>query len=167
MLADLTAQARRRGLNDTRWCQAAGVRKETLSRLRKRGNCDLATLTALARAAGAQLAVTAEPVARHGTEGHFPDEVGRDREERLLELVASGSCDPRAWRLEGPPFFMAGLAVTAASSARLDRRRLLAVAEALHPGSSLPEVFAYWLARSPVRPSRFVPMLKQRMRHAA
>jgi hypothetical protein len=60
----------------------------------------------------------------------------------------------------GPRFFMAGLAVMMASSPGSDRSRLLALAEALHPGMSEPAVFARWLAQGPLRPSRFLPMVQ-------
>ena len=90
---------------------------------------------------------------------HFPQRIDREYEEHLLALCASGDLEPRAWRALGPAFFMAGVAVMLASVSGFDRRRLLALAETLHPGSSLPEVFAIWLARGPVRPSRFLPML--------
>jgi hypothetical protein len=63
-------------------------------------------------------------------------------------------------------FFMAGLAVMRASVPELDRRGLLSLAELLHPGSSEPVVFEQWLKRSPVRPSRFLPMLAMEMKHA-
>jgi hypothetical protein len=93
--------------------------------------------------------------------------VSRDYEERLLELCASRGLDPKRWAERGPRFFMAGLAVMLASVPELDRRGLLALAEQLHPGASEPAVFAKWLERSPVRPSRFLPMLAMELKHAA
>ena len=63
-------------------------------------------------------------------------------------------------------FFMAGLAVMLASVPEFDRRSLLDLAEALQAGSSQVEVFALWLERSPLRPSRFLPMLLAESRHA-
>lgn len=167
ILLELTACARARGMNDAQWCRVAEVRKETLSRLRKRENCDLGTLAALAAAVDARLHVVSQALVAVTEDGHFPAQVNREYEERLLDLVASGSFDPRAWRAAGPAFFMAGLAVMAASTSGFDRRHLLAVAEALHPGSSHPDVFALWLERSPVRPSRFLPVLRERTRRAA
>ena len=93
-------------------------------------------------------------------DGLFPVHFDRDYEERLLDLCASGEVDPGRWRRYEPAFSMAGLAVVLASvPAKFDRRSLLGVAEALHAGSSQVEVFARWLERSPVRPSRFLPML--------
>jgi hypothetical protein len=162
LLSDLTALARLRGLNDTQWCQAAGVRKETLSRLRRRDSCDLGTVAALAGAVGARLGVTSSPGPEVSEDGHFPAQVSREYEARLLDLLSSGRHDPQTWLAEGPPFFMAGLAVMAASANGFERRGLLSLAEALHPGSSRPDVFALWLERSPVRPSRFLPMLRHR-----
>ena len=171
LLSHLTALARQRGLNDAQWCRAAGVRKETLSRLRRRDNCDLGTLAALADAVGARLSVTgvtSSPGREVSKDGHLPAQVSREDEARLLDLLSSGRLDPQTWLAEGPPFFMAGLAAMAASADGFDRRRLLSLAEQLHPGSSQPDVFALWLERSPVRPSRLLPMLQQRLnRHAA
>jgi hypothetical protein len=74
--------------------------------------------------------------------------------------------DPARWSSLGPKFFMAGLAVMLASAPHFDRRALLTLSESLHPGASEPEVFARWLKRSPVRPSRFLPMLDVELRHA-
>jgi len=166
VLSNLRQEARRRGLNDSSWAAAAGLRKETLSRLRGRATCDFATLEALARAVGATLTVASGPPVATTPDGHFPAAVDRDYEARLLALSASGTLDPEAWRGAGPLFFIAGLAVMLAGVRGFDRGRCLALAEALHPGSGSPEVFARWLARSPLRPSRFLPMLKAR-RHAA
>jgi hypothetical protein len=167
LLAALSAEARRVGLNDAQWADAAGVRKETLSRLRGRTSCDLATLAALAGAVGA--ALTVQPRASRGlsADGHLPARFEREYEDQLLALCASRDLTPGRWRTLGPAFFMAGLAVMLASAQGADRRNLLALAEALHPGSSLPEVFALWLRRSPLRPSRFLPMLAVRSADAA
>ena len=98
--------------------------------------------------------------------GQFPARVDRDYEDRLLRLCASRSLDLKQWDAAGPPFFMAGLAVMVSCVAGVeqrtaDRQELLALAEELSPGASDPEVFARWMKRSPVRPSRFLPMLKK------
>lgn len=167
LLDRLTHSARARGLNDSQWASAAGLPKETLSRLRRRESCDLATLNALAEAVGARLAVLEGPPPTASTDGHFPSRIDREYEARLLALAASGSLDPARWRATGPAFFMAGLAVVLASVSGSDRRGLLALAESLHPGSSHPDVFQAWLARSPLRPSRFLPMLRAELRRAA
>jgi DNA-binding phage protein len=167
LLQNLSVQARERGLNDAAWCRAAGIRKETLSRLRKRSNCDFATLAALADAVGARIGLLSASPVELTSDGLFPASVDRDYEQRLADLVASKDFDPNSWRLAGPAFFMAGLAVLAASVSGLDRRRLLEVAEHLHPGSTRTEVLSLWLERSPVRPSRFAPMIRQRSRNAA
>jgi hypothetical protein len=167
VIAALTGEARRRGLNDAKWAEAAGVRKETLSRLRSRTSCDYSTLEALAAAVGLTLGVASPESPALSADQHFPQRIDRQYEERLLALCESGDLEPRAWSALGPGFFMAGLAVMLASVSGLDRRRLLALAEALHPGSSLPEVFALWLASSPLRPSRFLPLLAARARRAA
>jgi len=97
----------------------------------------------------------------------FPELFDRDYEERLLSLCASDSLSYRAWSRLGPAYFMAGLAVVMASVPQFDRARLLALAERLYPGSSKHAVFARWLKLSPLRPSRFLPMLLQRLPRAA
>jgi hypothetical protein len=167
LLDSLTLAARNKGLNDTAWASSAGFSKETLSRLRRRSSCDLSTLIALADASGASLSVTlaAQPVTT--SDGHFPRELSRDYERQLLTLCASGKLDPAVWAATGPVFFMAGLAVMLASNADADRCGLLALAEVLHPGISEVPVFARWLKRSPLRPSRFLPMLAMEAKHAA
>jgi hypothetical protein len=58
-------------------------------------------------------------------------------------------------------FFHTGLAVMLASARGYDRSGYLALAAALHPGITTPEVFSAWLAQSPVCPSRFLPMLEK------
>lgn len=100
-------------------------------------------------------------------DGRFPTQLDRDYEEQLLDLCASGNVELERWRRWGPPFFMAGLAVMVASVPEFDRRSLLDLAEALHAGSSQVGVFALWLERSPIRPSRFLPMLLAGSRRAA
>jgi DNA-binding phage protein len=167
VVAALTSQARGRGLSDAKWAAAAGVRKETLSRLRSRTSCDYATLEALASALGLTISIAAPASRALSSDQHFPQRIDREYEEHLLTLCASGDLERGAWCALGPAFFMAGLAVMLASVSGFDRRRLLALAEGLHPGSSLPEVFAIWLARSALRPSRFLPMLLARTRRAA
>lgn len=167
LLALLSDEARRRGLNDAQWAQAACIRKETLSRLRGQDSCDFATLQALATAVGARIGVRGPLPAPLSPDGHFPAEVDRDYEGRLLELSASDDLQPESWRRLGPPFFMAGLAVMLASVSGFARRRLLELAETLHPGASLPEVFNLWLARSPLSASRFLPMLRARLKRVA
>lgn len=165
VLTNLTARARDCGLTATAWADRAGVRKETLSRLRGRATCDFSTLNALAEAIGARLTVTEPPVATTGR--HFPASMDRDYEQRLLDLCASRTLNPDRWELLGPSFFMAGLAVMLASTRDFDRRSLLALAEELHPGASEPTVFARWLKASPLRPSRFLPMLSVQVKRAA
>ena len=166
MLNSLTLAARSKGLNDSAWAAAAGFSKETLSRLRRRSSCDLSTLVALADASGASLCVAAaQPAAT--ADGHFPRELSREYERQLLTLCASRNLDPAAWATAGPAFFMAGLAVMLAADAQADRPALLALAEVLHPGATEVPVFARWLKRSPLRPSRFLPMLAMEAKHAA
>ena len=167
LMESLTVAARNKGLNDASWASAAGFSKETLSRLRRRDSCDLSTLMALGDAVGASLSVTVAAQPAMTSDGHFPIELSRDYERQLLTLCASGQLDPTVWATAGPAFFMAGIAVMLASSAGADRRRLLALAEVLHPGATDVSVFARWLKRSPLRPSRFLPMLAVESRHAA
>ena len=166
LLADLTARAREAGLTDTAWAERAGVRKETLSRLRGRSTCDFATLSALAAAVGVRL-VAAAPSSAASSNPHFPDRMDRDYERQLLNLVTSRNLDPVRWEQLGPAFFMAGLAVMLAGTPDFDRRSLLALAETLHPGATEPAVFARWLAHSPLRPSRFLPMVSAMVNRAA
>jgi len=158
LLESITPAARRRFGSDRRWAAACGLPPETLSRLRKRASCDLRTLEALASAAGFRLVL-----APAGADGSA---FGREREDALLDLAASGDTDPELWRRYGEPFFMAGLAMLLASARGFDRRRYLELAEALHPGTSHPEVFALWLERTPVSPSRFLPLARHRSRRA-
>jgi hypothetical protein len=167
LLGSLTVAARQKGLNDTAWAAASGFSKETLSRLRRRSSCDLSTLLALAETAGSRLSVSVAAQPMTTSDGHFPNELSRDYEQELLALCASGTLNPAAWASVGPAFFMAGLAVMLASNPDADRRGLLKLAETLHPGATELAVFATWLRRSPVRPSRFLPMLAMELKHAA
>ena len=167
LLATITHAARVRGLNDSQWAAAAGLPKETLSRLRRRTSCDLATLVSLASAVGARLAIVPRSPVMTTPDGHFPDRVDRDYESRLLNLVASGNYDATAWCALGPAFFMAGLAVMLASRRGANRRALMVLGDALHPGMSHPDVFNAWLVRSPLKPSRFLPMVRAGVRDAA
>jgi len=167
LLEALTSRARALGLNDTDWSARAGMRKETLCRLRSRSSCDFVTLVALAEAVGSRVVLSDSQAPEFSRAEHFPTRVDREYEERLLTLCASRTLDTRKWGALGPPFFMAGLAVMLASDAQFDRRGLLGLAEQLHPGASEPAVFRQWLRHSPVRPSRFLPMLAVAVSHAA
>jgi hypothetical protein len=154
--------AKARFASDAGWAQAAGLPPETLSRLKSRASCDLATLDALAASVGYKL--VAVPDAQPRPESEL---FGREREEALLELCASGNADPEVWRTYGSGFFMGGLAVMLAGAPGFDRERYLRLAEVLHPGVSTPEVFALWLEQSALRPARFLPMARKRLRVAA
>ena len=151
--------AKGRFSTDSGWAEASGLPKETLSRLKRNPSCDLRTLGALAQSAGYTL--VAVPASVQGGE-HMPDSFGRKYEDDLLDLCASGSVDPNIWRAHGPGFFVGGLAVLLASARGFERERYLGLAETLHPGVSTPEVFAMWLKRSPLRPSRFLSMARRR-----
>ena len=166
VLDELTHVARACGLNDTEWAARASVPKETLSRLRRRQNCDFRTLLALANAVDVRLGIVDETLPALTQDGHFPAKLDRDYEEKLLKLCASRSLTPQRWTAVGPRFFMAGLAVMLASVVGFDRRGLLCLAEHLSPGASQPEIFARWLKHSPLRPTRFLPMLEMWVKHA-
>jgi len=167
-LVALSQRARNLGFSDTEWALRAGVRKETLSRLRHRQSCDFETLRLLAEAVGAGLGVLEEDPPDSTLDGHFPATLDRDFEERLVELSVSGNHEPERWARTGPRFFMAGLAVMLASAGNVDRRGLLDLAERLHPGASEVSVFTRWLDRSPLRPTRFLPLVDvARRTHAA
>lgn len=163
----LTLRARAAGITDTAWAARAGVRKETLSRLRARDTCDFATLSALAGAVECRLGVLDLAAVAAAMDGHFPRRLNREYEEKLLQLCASRTLDAARWQELGPRFFMAGLAVMLAGDRKFDRRGLLDLAEQLHPGASEPEVFARWIEHSPLRPSRFLPLLDALVARAA
>ena len=170
LLAAMTCQARARGLTDRQWASAAGVRHETLCRVKQRGSCDAATLEALARGCGLELALRQPNPALDATETVadqlFPAHLSRDLEERLVMLSAHDDVDPAHWRALGPGFFVAGVAHLVASANGLDPDgRFAKLAETLHPGVRSLEAFRMWLARSPVKPSRFLPMVRQLRRH--
>lgn len=166
ILATLTRQARARGLSDSGWAERAGVRKETLSRLRRRQSCDFETLRRLAEVVGARLGVHETGLPDTAADGHLPAHIDREYEDRLVELCASNDLDPARWTTAGPRFFMAGLAVMLASAVDARRRDLLELAEQVYPGASEVAVFTRWLERSPLRPSRFLPLVDERRRHA-
>jgi hypothetical protein len=157
MLETMAHAARRDKLSHRAWAEKAGVRPETLSRLKQRGDCDLVTLAALAGAV--ELRLTLVPRLKMS----MPQRFSRDDEERLLVLCASRSLDLATWAEAGTPAFMAGLAVMLAGVRGAKRPALLSLAEALYPGMSSIDIFQAWLKKSPLRPSRFLPMLAQRM----
>lgn len=167
LLRTFTERARLLGMTDSAWAARAGMPKETLSRLRRRTSCDFASIVALADAVAMRLTAVDIGDSHASSDSHFPSTVDRDYEERLVELCTSRNTDPSRWAKCGPPFFMAGLAVMVASMSGFDRRALLACAENLHPGAGEPAVFQRWLDSSPVRPSRFLPMIAARVSHAA
>jgi hypothetical protein len=166
LLESLTAAARAARLSDAAWARRAGVPKETLSRLRGRATCDLATLHSLASALDCELAVVPASESA-GPDGRWPRRVDRAYEARVLDLLASGSQSLDAWRLLGPAFFVAGLAVTLASVSGFERRRYLALAERLHAGSTVPAVYQQWLDATPLPPSRLLPPLRAARENAA
>jgi hypothetical protein len=166
LLAAMTRQAQARGQTDRQWAAAAGLRHETLCRVKRRGSCDASTLEALARGCGLEIVLRAPDSTPRGTymaaDPLFPLYVSRDLEERLLMLCAREDVDPARWRALGPGFFVAGVANLVASANGLDPDGHYAtLAETLHPGVRSLEAFRLWLARSPVKASRFLPMLRE------
>ena len=159
LLQQMASAVKAKYATASEWASASGLPKETLSRLRSKPSCDLRTLVSLADAAGCTL--VAVPRATRAGE-HMPNVFGRDYEDALLDLCASGNADPNAWRATGPAFFMGGLAVLLAGARGFERERYLRLAEALHPGVSTPEVFATWLKQSPAKAARFLPMVRRR-----
>lgn len=93
------------------------------------------------------------------TQPHTPKPVDRKAEEKLVRLCVGGDYRPSRWRRAGDRRTMAGIAVMLASQPDFDRPRFLALAEALYPGMSTVEVFGPWLKSSPVRASRFMPLV--------
>jgi hypothetical protein len=157
MLEVMGNEALRANLSNTDWAARAGVRAETLSRLKQRGDCDLATLAALAVAVNLRVALVPR------LKMSVPKQFDRDDEERLLVLCASRSLDLAHWRTVGSRFFTAGVAMLLASVNGFDRQAWLQLAEALYPGMGSLNTFGLWLKKSPLRPSRFLPMLAQRL----
>lgn len=98
------------------------------------------------------------PVAAHRRAPRW----GRHEEARVVELCARGDFRPSRWLRAGDAHTLAGVAAMLASERGFDRRRMLALAERLHPGMSTPGVFGQWLARAPVEAARFLPLLRQR-----
>lgn len=166
LLTSLRDAARARGLSDAQWAARAGVRAETLARLKGRETCDLDTLVRLAAVVQATVDLQWGSARPESTAARWPEAFSRDDEERLARFVAHGTLEPRAWLRQGPPYFMAGLATLVASLPGYERRRYLELAETLHTGITTPEVFEAWLRDGPVEPSRFVPMLSAEVAHA-
>ena len=167
VLADLSTAARRQRLSDSAWARLAGLPKESLSRLRRRSDCDWMTLDRLARALGLHLGALPTANDSLSADGHLPLALTREDEDRLRQLALSGDLDPSLWRAQGPTFFMAGFAVLLASSRDFDRPGLLDLAETLHPGMSEPAVFNLWLQRTPVEPSRWFAQLDAEQLHVS
>lgn len=92
---------------------------------------------------------------------------GREDEERVLELCASGDFRPSRWLRAGNPHLLAGVAAMLASVEGFDRNRMLALAERLSSSMSTVEGFGQWLAGTPLRAERFLPLLQAKIRPAA
>jgi hypothetical protein len=158
LLAGLSEAASARGLSDSAWARQAGLPKESLSRLRRRSDCDFSTLARLADAVGCRWSLV--PAASAAVDGHLPVDCPHDLEQSLLALCAAGDTTRAHWQALGPPFFMAGLAMLLAGSDASPRQPWLALAEQLHPGISEPGAFQRWLDRSPLEPRRFLTLLE-------
>jgi len=153
LFAGLARHAEHAGMSGRTWAGKSGVRAETLSRLSRREDCDLSTLASLAAAVGLEVAL--RPIVAR----EMPASIGRKDEAALLELCASGTTDVARWMGAGPRYFLAGLAVLTAGRRGANREALLLLAEALFPGMTATGEFGRWLEASPVKPSRFLPML--------
>lgn len=101
----------------------------------------------------------------HVPERKMPARMARDAEAALLDLCASGSLDVRSWIDAGPRYFVGGLALLPSNARGVDREGLVALADALSPGITDPVEMNQWLAPSPLRASRFFPMIEERMSH--
>lgn len=167
ILHALRTQVHGRGWTDRHWAGAAGIRHETLSRVLHRGHCDTVTLEALARACGAALRLASADTLESDATGRWPRSLGRESEERILELAARGNLDVPTWRAAGPSFLMAGLALMLSTQDDFDRRGLAALAEELHPGIGGHAAFRRWLRESPLKPSRVLPMIRQQRKFLA
>lgn len=165
VLATLRAAARGRGFTDSAWATRAGLRKESLSRLQRRQDCDWATLAALAGAVDYRLDALPQGTGQT-PDGHFPSPYTREYEDSLVRLSLSGDLAPATWLAHGPAFFMAGLAMILAGLRDYDRYELVRLAGQLHPGMAESAVFALWFKGSPLRPARFIPLLEAARRHA-
>ena len=93
----------------------------------------------------------------------WPAMIDRQFETNLIDLIGTGSTRAEDWRPLGPPFFIAGLAVTLASLPEFDRRTYLGLAEDLQPGATTLQVYAKWLAETPLPPGRFLPMVRTKL----
>src|SRR5260370_20016274 len=90
----LEFKARALELTDTDWAARAGIRKETLSRMRGRKSCDFATLQALAEVVGTRVTIEDQSGPDSGPDARFPTRVDREYEEHLLALCGSGDLNP-------------------------------------------------------------------------
>lgn len=158
-LDQLTPAARRARLTDREWADKAKLRPETLARLKQRTDCALGTLKALAGAVGWRVSLA------QVSERKMPARMDRDAEAAWLDLCASGSLDVRRWLDAGPRYFAAGLALLLSTARGADREALTVLADALYAGITAPAEMNQWLARSPLKPSRILPMIEQRIAH--
>lgn len=89
MLADILARGRVAGMTHAALAERAGLTPETLSRLRHKGDCRLATLIALAEAVGLELVLRPEGAVAvdqspQADDPPLPPAVGGQRPRHLL-----------------------------------------------------------------------------------
>lgn len=131
LLEQVLASAQQAGLDQARLAQAAGLAPETISRAKKRGTIDLATIDALARVAGLQLGLAPQ--------GKPPKAAARPPAAR------SPLADPKWGLAWSNPAIDNGTLIRNA----LAKGGLLLLLEAVK-AHGMPEVLAQW---SQVRPT--------------
>ncbi|MFM1886793.1 MAG: hypothetical protein RL026_1950 [Pseudomonadota bacterium] len=92
--------------------------------------------------------------------------VGRELEERILQQVAAGSTDRAAWQALGPASFVAGLLQMLAGLPVPAAPAWARLAEELQPGIGRAADLEAWLATTPLKPARLMPMVRARLAHA-
>jgi len=95
LIEEILLQARIRNLSKARLAEKAGLRPETLSRLKHRENFDVSTLNSLALALGCRLALV--PLERGEDGVYSPHENARAKarsRRRDEEMIASGLASP-------------------------------------------------------------------------
>jgi DNA-binding MarR family transcriptional regulator len=91
----------------------------------------------------------------------------RDLEKAFVEFCAHFPPDAELWRQYGEAEFLAGVAMMLAGHHGFERPAYLALAEALHPGSSTVEVYEEWhRTHSPDFPRLFSMIDRERRVHA-
>jgi len=136
-VAQIVAVARTRGIDQATLARRAGISPESLSRLKRSGGCRLATALELARAAGLERLVLAEPAS--GTAASVAARelsAGRRRAINAAELVRALAADKPGKRHRAHLLgFFEELPLESVHDVALDEgldyHRLLALARAL------------------------------------